>query len=38
VDRHAIVVAALHAAGDGRVAEAVQRYGMDAASAPPWTR
>ncbi|HEY2629678.1 MAG TPA: pyruvate dehydrogenase (acetyl-transferring), homodimeric type, partial [Usitatibacter sp.] len=38
VDRHAVVVAALSALGDARVAEAVKRYGIDAASAPPWTR
>ncbi|HET7401387.1 MAG TPA: pyruvate dehydrogenase (acetyl-transferring), homodimeric type, partial [Usitatibacter sp.] len=38
VDRHAIAAAALHALGDARVAEAVKRYGIDAASAPPWTR
>ena len=38
VDRHSVVVAALSALGDARVAEAVKRYGIDAASAPPWTR
>ncbi len=38
VDRHAIVVAALAALCDNRVDEAVKRYGIDADSAPPWTR
>jgi pyruvate dehydrogenase E1 component len=38
VDRHAIAVAALHSLGDKRVAEAMGRYGIDAAAAPPWTR
>jgi pyruvate dehydrogenase E1 component len=38
VDRHSVVVAALAAIGDKRVAEAVKRYGIDPGSAPPWTR
>ena len=38
VDRHAIVVAALHAIADGRVGAACERYGVDPGSAPPWTR
>ena len=38
VDRHSIVVAALHAIGSGQVAEAVRRYGIDPAAAPPWSR
>ena len=38
VDRHAVVVAALHAMGDKRAGEAIAKYGIDAASAPPWTR
>jgi pyruvate dehydrogenase E1 component len=38
VDRHAVVLAALSALGDARAAEAVKRYGIDAESAPPWTR
>jgi pyruvate dehydrogenase E1 component len=38
VDRHAVVVAALHALGDARVAQALERYGLDPDSAPPWTR
>jgi pyruvate dehydrogenase E1 component len=37
IDRHNIVVAALHALGDARAAEAMRRYEI-AASAPPWTR
>ena len=38
VDRHAIAVAALHASRDPRAGEALQRYGIDPAAAPPWTR
>jgi pyruvate dehydrogenase E1 component len=38
VDRHAVAVAALHAIGDARVAEAMVRYAIDPASRPPWTR
>ncbi len=38
VDRASIVVAALAALGDARAAEAVRRYGIDPASAPPWMR
>jgi pyruvate dehydrogenase E1 component len=38
VDRHAIVVAALSAAGSSRVGEAIKRYGIDAAGQPPWRR
>ncbi len=38
VDRHAIVVAALHALGDARANEAIGRYGIDPSSAPPWER
>ena len=38
VDRHAIAVAALHALGDKRVADALRRYGIDPQAAPPWTR
>ncbi|HXS51326.1 MAG TPA: pyruvate dehydrogenase (acetyl-transferring), homodimeric type, partial [Usitatibacter sp.] len=38
VDRHSIVVAALSALGDRRLADAAKRYGIDSSSAPPWTR
>ncbi len=38
VDRHAIAVAALHALGDARVAEAMRRYGIDPQASSPWTR
>ncbi len=38
VDRHSIAVAALSALGDARTAEALKRYGIDPAAAPPWTR
>jgi pyruvate dehydrogenase E1 component len=38
VDRHSVVLAALAAMGDARVAEAARRYGVDADAAPPWTR
>ncbi|MDH5264732.1 MAG: pyruvate dehydrogenase (acetyl-transferring), homodimeric type, partial [Betaproteobacteria bacterium] len=38
VDRHSIAVAALHALGDARQAEAMKRYGVDGASEPPWRR
>ncbi|HET7730625.1 MAG TPA: pyruvate dehydrogenase (acetyl-transferring), homodimeric type, partial [Usitatibacter sp.] len=38
VDRHSVAVAALHALGDARAGEAAKRYGIDGASAPPWTR
>jgi pyruvate dehydrogenase E1 component len=38
VDRHAVAVAALHALGDKRVAEALRRYGIDPQAAPPWAR
>jgi pyruvate dehydrogenase E1 component len=36
VDRHAIVVAALHALGDERRHEALGRYGIQAGGLPPW--
>jgi pyruvate dehydrogenase E1 component len=38
VDRHAIAVAALSAAGSSRVGEAIKRYGIDAEGAAPWQR
>jgi pyruvate dehydrogenase E1 component len=38
VDRHSIAVAALHALGDKRAAEARQHYGIEPGSAPPWAR
>ena len=38
VDRHAIVVAALHALGDARKGEAMKRYGIDGKSGAPWGR
>jgi pyruvate dehydrogenase E1 component len=38
VDRHSIAVAALAELGDARAPEAVKRYGIDPAAAPPWTR
>jgi pyruvate dehydrogenase E1 component len=38
VDRRSIAVGALAALGDPRAREAVKRYGIDAESAPPWTR
>jgi pyruvate dehydrogenase E1 component len=38
VDRHAVVLAALHALGDARTGEAAKRYGIDVGAAPPWTR
>ncbi len=38
VDRHAVVIAALSALGDGRLREATDRYGIDAGTAPPWMR
>ena len=38
VDRHSIVVAALAALDDERHSQAMQRYGIDPVSAPPWTR
>ncbi len=38
VDRHAVVVAALRALGDERADHAIERYGIDAGSLPPWTR
>ncbi len=38
VDRHAVVVAALHALGDARLDEAMGRYGIDPQATPPWTR
>jgi pyruvate dehydrogenase E1 component len=38
VDRHSVVVAALHALGDARAADAAKRYGIDPNAAPPWTR
>ena len=38
VDRHAVAVAALHALGDARVGEAMERYGIDPQAASPWTR
>jgi len=33
-----VVLAALHALGDERFAEAAKRYGVDADTRPPWTR
>jgi len=38
VDRYAVAHAALAALGDPRAAEAALKYGIDAASPPPWTR
>jgi pyruvate dehydrogenase E1 component len=38
VDRHAVVVAALHALDDARAAAAAQRFGVDGGTAPPWAR
>jgi len=38
VDRYAVTLAALAAIGDARVPEAMARYGIDAATAPSWTR
>jgi pyruvate dehydrogenase E1 component len=38
VDRHSVAVAALAAIGDARTGEAMKRYGIDAGTAPPWTR
>ncbi len=38
VDRFGIAAAALCAIGDKRANEALQRYGIDAESPPPWTR
>ena len=38
VDRHSVAVAALSALGDARAAEAMKRYGIDAAAVPPWSR
>jgi len=38
VDRYAVTLAALAAIGDARVHEAMARYGIDAATAPSWTR
>jgi len=38
VDRGAITVAALSALQDPRLAGAIERYGIDPACAPPWTR
>jgi pyruvate dehydrogenase E1 component len=38
VDRHNIAVAALAALGDARLGEALARYRIDPAAAPPWTR
>jgi pyruvate dehydrogenase E1 component len=38
VDRHAVAVAALRSLGDERAGEAMDRYGIDAGSLPPWTR
>jgi pyruvate dehydrogenase E1 component len=38
VDRFAVAHAALAALGDARAAEAAKKYGIDAASVPPWTR
>jgi pyruvate dehydrogenase E1 component len=38
VDRHSVVVAALAALDDRRVAEARERYGLEAGAAPPWAR
>ena len=37
VDRHSVVLAALAALGDARVAKAASKYGIEPA-APPWTR
>ncbi len=39
VDRHHVVVAALRALGeDGKAAEAIERYGIDADAEAPWRR
>jgi pyruvate dehydrogenase E1 component len=38
VDRHSVVVAALRSLRDARADQALERYGIDAATAPPWTR
>ncbi len=38
VDRHAIAIAALHALGEPRLREAVERYGVDPEAPAPWTR
>ncbi len=38
VDRHAIVVAALHALGDERRHEALGRYGLEDGGPAPWAR
>ena len=38
VDRHHVVVAALDALGDERVARAIERYGIDADAEAPWRR
>ena len=38
VDRHAIVVAALHALGEARQGEAMKRYRIEAGTQAPWQR
>ncbi len=38
VDRHSIVVAALHALADGRVEKALRRYGIDPKALASWQR
>jgi pyruvate dehydrogenase E1 component len=38
VDRHSVVVAALHALEDSRAGEAAKRYSLDGEGAPPWAR
>jgi pyruvate dehydrogenase E1 component len=38
VDRHHVVVAALDALGDERVAQAIERYGIDSDAEAPWRR
>jgi pyruvate dehydrogenase E1 component len=38
IDRHHVAIAALHALGDARVAEAIGRYGIEVDAAAPWTR
>jgi pyruvate dehydrogenase E1 component len=38
VDRHSLVVAALSSLDQAKGREAIARYGIDAACAPPWAR
>jgi pyruvate dehydrogenase E1 component len=38
VDRHAVVIAALHAIGDKRTLDAAKLYDVSTESPPPWTR